>query len=108
MFFASVSIGLELLVALVFQIRRGKRFIFVVNLISQTFMRVAYYGLIALSFPHLVVIIALEAIVFSTEFLVYRNSSALENETRTKLLVYTIAANTLSFAVVAMMNGIGL
>jgi hypothetical protein len=108
MFFASVSIGIELLVALIFRIRRGTHLILVVNLISQTFMRAAYYGLIALSFPHLVVIIALEVIVFTTEFLVYRNSSALENESRTKLLVYTIAANTLSFAVVARMNGIGL
>ena len=101
------SIGIEIVTALCFGFNGWRKIalIAIVNAISQTFMRIAY---LILPLPHLPTIILLETLIYSSEFLVYRKSKAMAFDRTIKILIYTIVANTLSFLVVALMNGFGL
>ena len=105
-FFTALSVGIEAITALFFHFRREKMaLVVIVNLITQALMRIAYMLLAILSFPHLLSIILLEACVYSAEYMVYRKSRVMADESTKKILIYTITSNTLSLITIAFLNG---
>jgi len=90
------SIGIEIVVGRLFGFS-GKKLLLIlcVNAGTQAAMWLAYFGFMA-RLPHLVAIIILEMCIYVTEFVVYRKSSIMADESTRKILLYTIIANTLS------------
>lgn len=95
LFFMSLSVGTEIVGALLFGFR-GKHIktVFVVNVCSQIIMRVLY---ILSPFAYLFETIVLEAFVYCTEFFVYRKS--FKEIGTARIVAYTVIANTLSLFV---------
>ncbi len=97
-----ITILVEVIVSLIFKLKRPK-LIAVTNLASQIIMRIlfsVFYGL----FPrtYIVVVIILEALVYSGEALFYCHELAYIP--RKKLVLFTVTANTASLAIGAVIN----
>jgi hypothetical protein len=88
----SMSIGIEVLVSLLFGFR-GKRLLIILltNTCTQIIMRLLY---LVLPFTYLIETIILEIMVYVTEFLIYKKY--LKQEKTTTIGWYTVIANTLS------------
>jgi hypothetical protein len=103
-FFVLLSVGVEVLAALLFQFRgRVIAFIAMVNVLTQTVMRIAY---ILLPLPHLFPVVLLELLVYSSEFFIYRKSKIMASEKTSWLRLYVIVANTLSLFIVVLLRGL--
>ncbi|MCL2108576.1 MAG: hypothetical protein FWH20_04430 [Oscillospiraceae bacterium] len=104
-FFVGLSIGVEVLTAVLFRFKSGKKleFIALVNFGTQLIMRFFY---ILLPLPHILSIILLEILVYSSEFYIYRKSKTMADEKTVKLLIYTIVANTLSLVAAIFLRGL--
>lgn len=95
----AVSISLELVTALFFGFRRKKlELVFGTNLATQAIMWVVYYRFL-FHLPHIVAILILEAAIYAAEFYIYRTHKEMADESTSRLLKYTIVANTLSLIV---------
>ncbi|MCL2368437.1 MAG: hypothetical protein FWC72_05525 [Oscillospiraceae bacterium] len=93
---ALFSIGLEIVIGLFFQFFRKKLLlIFCVNLGTQMAMWVVYLRFMWL-WPPLLAILLLEVVIYVTEFVIYRKSPIMADESTRKLLLYTVIANTVS------------
>ena len=87
-----MSIGTETVTALLFKFR-GKQVltVLIVNICSQIVMRALY---LVLPFTYLLETIVLEAFVYTSEFFIYKKH--FKDAATSKLLWYTVTANTLS------------
>lgn len=90
--FMFFSVGLEVLTALLFRFK-GKQLlvIFITNLITQIGMRTLH---LFIPLPYLANILLLEALVYTTEFFVYKKF--FKDVKTSKILLYTVTANTVS------------
>jgi len=91
-----LSIGIEVVTGLFFRFSRRKLgLILCVNMGTQTAMWIAYFGFMW-QLPHIVAVIILEVCIYVTEFVVYRKSSIMADESTHRILLYTVIANTTS------------
>ncbi len=95
-----ISIVTEFLVALIFRFK-GKQLlnIFIVNACSQLIMRTLY---LVLPFPYLIKTVIFEVIVYTAEFIIYKKRFA--DVKVSKILAYTIVANTFSLLFGIILN----
>ncbi len=108
-FFAGISAALEAITAIFFFRNRDKvEVVIKVNAVSQALMRILYVAMAIAGLPYLLSIIFLEALVYTIEWRVYRNSKIMAGERNKKLLAFSAVANTVSLVVVAYLNGFSL
>ena len=93
-----LTIIIEAITGIFFFGRHRKKIglIVIVNAITQAAMWTAYF---ILPLPYIVSIIILETIIYISEFITYRKSKVMADESTRKILIYTIIANTLSLLV---------
>lgn len=95
------STGIETLIAIPFKLKPYRKIV-IVNLITQIILTTA----MALSgFNYLITLIALEAFVYIAEFISY--SFLYKQISKVRILIYTVAANTVSLGLGLLLNYLG-
>lgn len=95
------STGIETLIALPFKLKPYRKIV-IVNLITQIILTIA---MTLSGFNYLITLIALEAIVYVAEFISY--TFLYKKFSKIKILLYTVAANTVSLGFGLLLNYLG-